>query len=76
MKLLQHFLSSFDSIDKDFLKSIEFKCASAIPIAAFILLPLSLIKDMSGFRHVSFASIISLFYLGVVLLVELPSYAA
>jgi amino acid permease len=40
-----------------------------------ILLPLSMIKDMSGFRHVSFASLISLFYLGIVLLIELPSYA-
>jgi hypothetical protein len=30
---------------------------------------------MSGFRYVSFASIIALFYTGVVLLVELPEYA-
>ena len=76
MDLLQHLLSSYDSIDKDFLKSTDFKCATAIPIAAVILLPFSLIKDMSGFRHVSFACIISLFYLGVVLLIELPSYAS
>lgn len=40
------------------------------------LIPLSLIKDMSGFRYVSFASIIALFYTGVVLLVELPEYAS
>jgi amino acid permease len=36
---------------------------------------MSLIKDMSGFRYVSFASIIALFYTGIVLLVELPEYA-
>lgn len=30
---------------------------------------------MSGFRYISFASIIALFYTGVILLVELPEYA-
>ena len=35
---------------------------------------MSLIKDMSGFRYISFASIFALFYTGVVLLVEMPDY--
>ena len=41
---------------------------------AIPLFLLSLIKDMSGFRYISFASIFALIYTGVVLLIELPSY--
>lgn len=33
-----------------------------------------MIKDMSGFRYISFASIFSLIYTGIVLYAELPSY--
>ena len=46
----------------------------AIPTAIFILFPMSLLKDMSAFRHVSLASIGALMYTGVVLIIELPSY--
>lgn len=46
----------------------------AVPTAVFILLPLSLKKDMSAFRYVSLASIGALLYTGILLLVELPSY--
>ena len=46
----------------------------AIPTAILILFPMSLLKDMSAFRHVSLASIGALMYTGVVLIIELPSY--
>jgi hypothetical protein len=61
--------------DKEFLGSIKFRAIQGIPTAILVLLPMSLIRDMSGFRYVSFASIIALIYTGVVLLVELPDYA-
>lgn len=34
-----------------------------------------MIKDMSGFRYISLASIVALVYTGIVLLIELPDYA-
>jgi amino acid permease len=46
----------------------------AIPTAVIILFPLSMIKDMSGFRHISVVSIFALIYTGIVLLCELPDY--
>ena len=46
----------------------------AIPTAIFILFPMSMLKDMSAFRHVSLASIGALLYTGIVLLIELPAY--
>ena len=45
------------------------------PTALLVLFPLSLIRDMSGFRHISVVSIFALIYTGIVLFVELPSYA-
>jgi len=45
------------------------------PTALLILFPLSLIRDMSGFRHISVVSIFALLYTGIILFVELPSYA-
>jgi amino acid permease len=44
------------------------------PTALLVLFPLSLIRDMSGFRHISVISIFALIYTGIVLLVELPGY--
>ena len=44
--------------------------------AGVFLLPLSMIRDMSGFRYISFASIFALIYTGLVLIVELPSYVS
>ena len=46
----------------------------AVPTAVFILFPLSMIKDMSGFRHISAISIFALVYTGIVLICELPDY--
>lgn len=56
------------------MESWKFRAAVGAPIAAVVLLPMSLIKDMSGFRYISFASIFALFYTGIVLLVEMPDY--
>jgi len=46
----------------------------AIPTAVIILFPLSLIKDMSGFRHISIISVFVLVYTAIVLICELPEY--
>jgi amino acid permease len=46
----------------------------AAPTAVLVLFPLSLIRDMSGFRHISVVSIFALIYTGIVLLSELPEY--
>lgn len=43
-------------------------------VALFVLLPMSLMTDMSAFRYASLASIGALVYVGIVLLVELPKY--
>ncbi|CDW79264.1 UNKNOWN [Stylonychia lemnae] len=59
---------------KDFTEGWEFRAIVGAPIAACILMPMSMIKDMSGFRYISFASIFALFYTGVVLLIEMPEY--
>lgn len=66
-------MKSFN-VDPEFYDNIKFRAIQALPTAALFLFPLSLIRDMSGFRYVSFASIIALFYTGIVLLIELPSY--
>jgi amino acid permease len=46
----------------------------AAPTALLVLFPLSLIRDMSGFRHISVVSIFALIYTGIVLISELPEY--
>lgn len=61
-------------MDPDFIASWKFRAAVGCPIALIILFPMSLIKDMSGFRYISFASIFALFYTGVVLIIEMPEY--
>lgn len=58
-----------------FVDSIKFRAIQSIPTAVIVLFPLCMIRDMSGFRYVSFGSIISLLYIGILLLIELPEYA-
>ena len=53
---------------------MKFRAIQAVPTAIVVIFPLSLIRDMSGFRYVSTASIIALFYTMLVLLIELPDY--
>ncbi len=50
------------------------RAITSIVLAAVVLFPLATIRDMAGFRYLSVASIVALFYTGLVLLVELPSY--
>jgi amino acid permease len=57
-----------------FFDTLQYRAMQAIPTAVFILFPLSLIKDMSGFRHISAISIFALIYTGIVLICELPDY--
>jgi len=45
-------------------------------VAFAILLPLSMMRDMSAFRYFSLASIGALIYVGILLLIELPKYYA
>ena len=68
------FVLKSSGVDPDFYDNMKFRALQSIPTAALFLFPLCMIRDMSGFRYVSFASIIALFYTGVVLLVELPGY--
>jgi amino acid permease len=46
----------------------------SVTVSILILLPLSLKRDMSAFRYISLASLGALFYVGVVLICELPAY--
>ena len=57
-----------------FFNTWEYRAMQAIPTAVFIIFPLSMIKDMSGFRHISIISIFALLYTGIVLICELPEY--
>ena len=52
----------------------QYRVMQGVPTAAIVLFPLSMIKDMSGFRHISIFSIFALIYTGIVLLCELPEY--
>lgn len=72
--LLGQVLEKCGAADKDFIGDWKFRAAEGIPIAAAVLFPMSLIKDMSGFRYISFASIGALFYTGIVLICEMPAY--
>jgi amino acid permease len=57
-----------------FFDTWQYRAMQAIPIAVIILFPLSMIKDMSGFRHISAVSIFALIFTGIVLICELPDY--
>jgi amino acid permease len=72
--LLGKFLLKCGISDPEFFASWKYRAIQGAPTAILILLPLSLIKDMSGFRHISVVSIFALLYTGVVLFVELPEY--
>ena len=73
--LLKYFLQQTgvkgDIVDP---KSMLLGVYQAIPLSLFILFPMSLLRDMSAFRYISLASIFSLSYMGIVLIIDLPSY--
>lgn len=45
-----------------------------LAVATFIILPLSIKRNMDAFKYISIASIGSLVYTGIVLIVEAPEY--
>lgn len=59
---------------EDTANSDKFVLIQSGAVAFLVLLPMSLMTDMSAFRYASLASIGALVYVGIVLLVELPKY--
>jgi amino acid permease len=75
--LLARFLKKCGVSPEDnfaFYETWQYRAMQGIPTAVIILYPLSLIKDMSGFRHISIISIFVLVYTAIVLICELPEY--
>jgi amino acid permease len=75
--LIARFLKKCGVIPEDdypFFDTWQYRAMQAIPTAMIVLFPLSMIKDMSGFRHISVVSIFALIYTGIVLICELPEY--
>ncbi len=60
--------------DDDFLESFEFRLCVNVPIAALILFPLSMKRDMSSLAFAGVLSVVALFYTLIVLIVEVPFY--
>ena len=60
--------------DDDFLESFEFRLIVNAPIAAVILFPLSLKRDMSSLAFAGVLSVASMVYTMLVLVVEMPFY--
>lgn len=61
-------------VDKDLARSKLYATYFAVPMALFVLYPLSIMEDMSGLRYVSLFSLVALFYTALVFLVEAPKY--
>ena len=60
--------------DDDFIDSFEFRLIVNVPIAAVILLPLSLKRDMSSLAFAGVLSVIAMVYTLLVLVIETPFY--
>jgi amino acid permease len=60
--------------DGEFFTTWQYRAMQCGPTALIVLLPLSMIRDMSGFRHISVVSIVALIYTGIVLIAELHEY--
>ena len=45
-----------------------------IGIGFILLMPVSLKKDMSSFRYITFVAILAEIYTGIVLIIQLPKY--
>ena len=72
-ELLQYSFKEF-GMSEETVNGNEFILIQSGAMALFVLLPMSLMTDMSAFRYASLASIGALVYVGIVLLIELPKY--
>lgn len=61
-------------VDKKFVQTTFFSACFAIPLAAFVLFPLSCMNNVAAFRHVSMLSLGSLTYIMLVFVIEAPYY--
>lgn len=61
-------------VDKELAYSKSYATYFAIPMAAIVLYPLSIMRDMSALRYASLFSLMALFYTAIVMVVEAPSY--
>lgn len=59
----------------DFTSSYEFRAFVNLPIAAIVLMPLSMMRDLSSLAFASVLSLLALAYTGIVMFVELPWYS-
>ena len=58
----------------EFTSSAEFRAFVNIPIAAIVVMPLSMMRDLSSLAFASVLSLLALTYTGIVMYVELPWY--
>lgn len=59
----------------EFTSSAEFRAFVNLPIAAIVLMPLSMMRDLSSLAFASVLSLLALAYTGIVMFVELPWYS-
>jgi len=73
-ELLEYLCGQIWPSDVKFFGTFEFRLCANGPIAFLILLPLSLKRDMSSLAFMGIVSIGALFYVLIVMLVEVPFY--
>lgn len=61
-------------MDHDIIHSWKFVVPQSLALATLVFLPLSLKRNMDAFKYISMASIMSLVYTAVVLIIEAPEY--
>ena len=71
--LVQYMAISFGG-DPAFVNTMKFRAIVSIPATALFYFPLSMKRDMSAFAYGGIASIVALFYVALVMVVEAPFY--
>ena len=61
-------------LSQTFTDKMEFRAFVNIPLAACVLVPLSLMRDFSSLAFASMLSLLALTYTGLLMIVELPWY--
>ena len=72
-ELTQFVFVSFGA-DKSWVETLTFRMLVNIPVAAVILFPLAVQRDMSSLRYAGVAAVAAMTYTMVVLVVEMPFY--